>query len=136
MPPTELSMKRIPLTPMVGFSGSDSNKFFPASPWGDASEAETIREALETANLPSGSTMSVTVGIQVANNPDAPDAAVSLATSRTSDGLSYPGAFVDKTATTGNRQIFRAGYLVKNTGTGDNALRFCWAAGVVEIQKK
>jgi hypothetical protein len=118
------------------FCNSDSYIFFPAMPFGSASEAEQIRESLETRNMPGGGAMTVAIGIQAVNNPNDNDAPVALAISRTNDGLSFPGALVDKTATTGAKQFFRAGYLAKNTTASDTTMRFCWAAGMIETQKK
>jgi hypothetical protein len=121
---------------MVIFCNSDAYIFFPAMGWGSAVEAERMRETLETRNMPAGGAMTVAIGIQAVNNPNDSDAAVALATSRTSDGLSFPGALVDRTGTTGSKQLYRAGYLAKNTTTSDTTVRFCWAAGMVETQKK
>jgi hypothetical protein len=121
---------------MVIFCNSDTYIFFPAMPYASASEAEQVRESLETRNMPGGGAMTVAVGIQAVNTPNDSDAPVPLATSRTADGLSFPGALVDKTATTGAKQLYRAGYLAKNTTTSDTTVRFCWAAGMIETQKK
>jgi hypothetical protein len=101
-----------------------------------AADAELIREALECRNMPGAGAMTITVGLQTAQTPDAPDAAVALASSRTADGLAFPGALVDKTGTTGNRQLVRFGYLVKNTAAADQTVRFAWVTGAAEVQKK
>jgi hypothetical protein len=129
-------LKRIPLAPLVVFCNADTYLFFPATPWMSAAEAESIREALETRNMPASNNMTLTVGMQTCNSIDAVDNAVALASSRSTDGLTYPGAFIDKTATTGNKQLVRFGYLAKNTTASDTTVRWCWASAAVETQKK
>jgi len=129
-------VKRVPLSPLLVFCNADSYIFFPATPWMNAPDAEMIREALEARNMPGSGTMTLTVGLQTCNTVDAPDAAVALATSRTADGLSFPGSFSDKSGNTGNRQLVRFGYLVKNTTTSDSTVRYAWACGAVELHRK
>lgn len=133
-----LTVERIPLTPLVVYSMSASTwLFFPATPWDSAPDWELIREMLETMNMPGGNDLEVTIGIQTCQTPNAVDTpAVALSALRSTDGLTFPGPFVDKTGTTGSKQLVRAGYLVKNeTGSGDTQ-RFCWASGALEVKKK
>lgn len=86
--------------------------------------------------MPASNAMTIAVGLQTFDVPTALDAAVALASVRTADGLTFPAAFSDKTGTTGNKQLVRFGYLVKNTAASDTTVRFAWAAAAVEIQKK
>lgn len=129
-------MLRIPLPPMLVFCDSDQWRTFPATPWGESVNFEMLREALEARNMPAGGAMTAAVGIQTCQTPDAPDAAVALAATRTSDGLTFPAAFVDKTATTGIKRSVRGVFMVKNTTALDTTLRFAWLAGWIESQKK
>jgi hypothetical protein len=130
-------IKRIPLAPMVVFCNSDTYIFFPATPWMDAVELEMLRDALETRNMPGSNNMTIQIGLQTCQTPDAPDTPVAqLASVRTTDGLTFPVAFADKTATTGAKQLARLGYLAKNTNTSDTTLRHAWVCGRVESQKK
>lgn len=128
---------RIQCLPMVIFSNSDSVKtVFPCGPYSNGVDWEMVREMLETLNMPANNDMEVEVGFQTCNTPNAPDAPVALATLRSSDGLSFPGAFVDKTASTGNKQLVRPVYLAKNKAGGGSTVRWCWASGAIEIKKK
>ena len=124
------------LTGVVIYCNSDANIFFPGTPWGDAQDAEMIRDALETRNMPGGNDMTVTVGMQTCQTPDAPDAAVALASSRTTDGLTFPVAPVDKSGTTGAKQLVRYGLLAKNTTATDTTVRWAWAGRRVKTSKK
>lgn len=129
-------MRRMPLTPMVVFCNAPTNIFFPGTPFVSTDDVEVINDALETLNMPAAGAMAITIGMQVANTPDAPDAPVALTSSRTGDGLTFPVAGVDKTSTTNAKQLVRFGYLAKNTGGGDTTVRFAWAGGMVQWQKK
>ena len=130
-------MARIPLSPLIIFSNSDSNKtIFPASPWANASEWEMLREALETRNMPPNDDMEVEIGIQTCNTPNSVDNPMALSTMRSSDGLTFPGSLVDKTGNTGNKQLVRGVYLAKNKTGGGSTMRWCWACGILETQKK
>ena len=129
-------MKRVPLAPLVIYCNSDAYIAFPASPWMDATEVEMTRESLETRNMPASSAMTITLGVQTCEVPSAVDGAVALTASRSTDGLTFPVAFADRTATTGGKQLARFVYLVKNTAASDTTVRFAWAAGVVQLQKK
>ncbi len=129
-------MKRVPLAPLVIYCNSDAYIAFPASPWIDASEVEMTREALETRNMPASNAMTVTLGVQTCEVPNAVDAAVALTASRTTDGLTFPVAFADRTATTASKQLARFVYLAKNTTASDTTVRFAWAVGVIQLQKK
>ena len=129
-------MKRVPLSPMVIFCNADSYIAFPASPWMDASEVEMTRETLEARNMPASNAMTVTIGVQTCEVPSAVDGAVGLTASRTTDGLTFPVAFADRTATTGAKQLARFVYLAKNTTASDTTVRFAWVSGVVKLQKK
>lgn len=128
-------MSRHPLAPMVIFCNSDAYIAFPATPWMDPSDWVYVREALESRNMPGSNAMTVAVGLQTAQTPDAPDAAAALATSRTTDGLTFPGAPADKSASTGNKQLVRGVYLAKNTTASDTTVRFCWVGGMIETRR-
>ena len=121
---------------MVIFVNTDTFKFFPATTWFSAQDIDKVRDSLETLNMPAAAAMTITLGMQVANNPDAPDTpAGGLASSRTSDGMTYPIAFVDKSSTTNARQLVRFGYLAKNTTAADTTLRQAWVCGYVDAVK-
>ena len=128
-------MRRLSLSPMVVFCNTDQYIFFPATPWMTAEEAQLIRDGLEGRNLPASNNMTLAIGMQVCNDPGAPDAAVALASSRTTDGLTYPVQPVSKVATTGARQLVRFGYLAKNTTASDTTVRFAWVVGSVEYER-
>ena len=128
-------MRRISLSPMVVFCNTDQYIFFPATTWMSAEEAQLIRDALEGRNLPAGSAMTLTIGMQVCNDPGTPDAAVALASSRTTDGLTWPIQAVNKVSTTGARQLVRFGYLAKNSTASDTTQLFAWAVGSVETER-
>ena len=95
-----------------------------------------IRDALEARNMPGSNAMTIAVGMQTCQTPDAPDAAVALASSRTTDGLTFPVAAVDETGTTGAKQFVRYGLLAKNTAASDTTVRWAWASGRVKTSKK
>ncbi len=129
-------MRRIPLIPMVIFVNTDTFKFFPATGWMSAQDIDKVRDSLETLNMPAAAAMTITLGMEVANNPDAPDTpAGGLASSRTSDGMTFPVAYVDKSSTTNARQLVRFGYLAKNTTAADTTLRLAWVCGFVDAVK-
>lgn len=130
-------MAKIPLIPMIVYTNSESaNLAFPATQWFNAEDWEEVREALETMNMPGSDAMEVTVGFQVANVPNAISSTNSLATMRSGDGLTFPVAWADKTATTGSKQLARGVYLAKNATEQGATARFCWAAGMIETKKK
>lgn len=130
-------MRKIPLAPMVVFANLDTYRWYPATGWMNAADHEMIRDALEALNMPASGALTATIGMQTANNPDAPDVpAVALASSRTTDGMTWPVAPVDKSATTDARQLVRYGYLVKNTTATDTTLRMVWLGGFVEAGTK
>jgi hypothetical protein len=118
------------------FCNSESDIFFPGTAWSDAGDAELIRDGLETRNMPAGAAMVITMAVQTCNTPDAPDAAVALASSRTGDGLTFAVGFVDKTGTTGAKQYVRYGLLAKNAAGGGSTVRHAWAGGRIRTQKK
>jgi len=121
---------------MVIFCNSDTNIAFPATPWMDASELEMTRETRETRNMPSSNAMTVTLGVQTCDVPNTVDAAVALTASRSTDGLTFPAAFTDRSGTTGGKQLARFVYLARNTTASDTTVRLAWVAGVVQHQKK
>lgn len=127
-------MARLSLTPMVVFSNSTTYIFFPATPWTSSTDVDFVRDSLETRNMMAGNVMNIAIGYQTCNTPDSPDAAVALASVRTSDGLTWPVAYTDQSATTNAKQFIRGGYLVKNAS--DSTVRQAWASGMIESQKK
>lgn len=130
-------MGRIALTPMVVYTNSDSTALaFPATGWLNAADAEMMRESLETLNMPAATAMEVTVGYQVADVVDSISSTNALATMRNSDGLTFPSSFVDKTATTGTKQLVRGVYLAKNKAGGGTTPLFCWASATIETKMK
>lgn len=94
------------------------------------------RDALETMNMPASNAVTIAIGMQTCNTPDAPDAAVTLTSTRTTDGLTFPAGRVDRSGATGTKQLVRFGYLAKNTAASDTTLRFAWAAGMVQTERK
>jgi hypothetical protein len=131
-------MARISLAPMMVFSNdATTHTIFPATPWYPASEWELIRDGVETYNMPAATALEVSIGIEVCDVVSAPTSPpTALATMRNIDGLTFPVAFVDMTATTGPKQLVRGVYLVKNKVGGGTTKNFCWASGVIETQKK
>lgn len=129
-------MKRSSLSPMVLFVNGDTFKVFPATAWSEAEDVGFTRDALETMNMPASNGMTIAIGMQTCNTPDAPDAATALGSTRTADGLTFPAARVDRSASTGSKQLLRFGYLAKNTATSDTTLRLAWAAGMVQTEGK
>ena len=130
-------MARIPLTPLMVFSNDATNyTVFPATPWNNAVDWEMIRDGLETLNMPGATALEVIVGFQTCDVVSSPDTPVALANMRNSDGLTFPAAFVDHTADTGDKQMARGVYLAKNKVGGGSTKNFCWAGGVIETQKK
>jgi hypothetical protein len=119
---------------MVVFSNSTTAIFFPASGWTSTQDFDFLRDSLETRNMMAGNVMSIQITYQTCNTPDSPDAAVALASVRTSDGLTWPVAYTDESATTNAKQFIRGGYLVKNAS--DSTVRQAWACGMIESQKK
>lgn len=130
-------MGRIALSPMTLYTNSASVALvFPATPWFNAADAEMMRESLELLNTPAAGAIEVTVGYQLADTVNVITSTNSLATMRNSDGLTFPAAFVDYTATTGGKQLIRGVYLAKNKTGGGTTAQFCWASAIIETKLK
>ena len=127
-----MKLRRIPLNFVTIHRNGTPSIFFPATAWMPCGNASEMRGTFELFGWMTD--LEVAVGYQTANVENSPDTAVAVGSFATANGMAFPTAFTSIASNTEQKQIFRLGYIGKNTSTSNQT--FAYAGGYVDLLER